>query len=166
MSDKVIGIDLGTSTSAVAIVEGGVAKVIPNERGEKIHSSVVSFLEDGGRIVGNEAKNRLLLDPENTVYSAKRLIGRKFFSSEVKKAQAICSYNIIEGDNQDVRIQIRDKEYTLPEIGAFVLMEMKRIAEVYLGDRVIGQGTGSSKKKAESKAARTALENLENTLQD
>jgi len=136
MGDKVIGIDLGTSTSAVAIVEDGIAKVIPNENGELIHSSVVSFLEDGSRLVGNEAKSRLLLDPENTVYSAKRLIGRKFFSSEVKKAQAICSYNILEGDNQDVRIEIRGKQYTLSEIGAFVLMEMKRIAESAVGEEI------------------------------
>lgn len=136
MGEKVIGIDLGTSTSAVAIVEDGVAKVIPNKNGEKIHSSVVSFLDDGNRIVGNEAKRRLLLDPENTVYSAKRLIGRKYFSSEVKKAQAICSYKIVEGENQDVRIEIRGQRYTLSEIGAFVLMEMKGIAEEYLGQAV------------------------------
>jgi len=136
MADKVIGIDLGTSTSAVAIVEDGVAKVIANEAGENIHSSVVSFLEDGNRIVGNEAKRRLITDPENTVYSAKRLIGRKFFSSEIKKAQAICSFKIVEGDNQDVRIEILGQRYSLGEIGAFIIMEMKRIAEAYLGEEI------------------------------
>jgi len=136
MGEKVIGIDLGTSTTAVAIVENDIAKVLPNEKGEKIHPSVVSFLEDGNRIVGTEAKKRLILDPENTVYSAKRLIGRKFFSSEVKKAQAIASYKIVEGDNQDVRIEIRRHQYTLSEISAFILMEMKRIAEKYLSQEV------------------------------
>ncbi len=136
MAEKVIGIDLGTSTSAVGIVENGEAKVIPNENGDKIHPSVVAFLEDGNRIVGSEAKEKLITDPENTVYSAKRLIGRKYFSSEVKKAKAICSYNIVEGDNQDVRIEIRGKQYTLSELGAFILMEMKRIAEDYLGEEI------------------------------
>lgn len=133
---KVVGIDLGTSTSAVAVVENGVAKVIPNERGEKIIPSVVSFLEDGTRIVGSEAKRRMIIDPENTVYSAKRLIGRKFFSSEVKKAQAVCAYKIVEGENQGVMIEIRGRRYSLPEISSFILMEMKRIAENYLGEKV------------------------------
>lgn len=133
---KVVGIDLGTSTSAVAVVENGVAKVIPNERGEKIIPSVVSFLEDGTRIVGSEAKKRMIIDPENTVYSAKRLIGRKFFSSEVKKAQAVCAYKIVEGENQGVMIEIRGRRYSLPEISSFILMEMKRIAENYLGEKV------------------------------
>lgn len=133
---KVVGIDLGTSTSAVAVVEDGVAKVIPNERGEKIIPSVVSFLEDGTRIVGSEAKRRMIIDPENTVYSAKRLIGRKFFSSEVKKAQAVCAYKIVEGENQGVMIEIRGRRYSLPEISSFILMEMKKIAENYLGEKV------------------------------
>lgn len=133
---KVVGIDLGTSTSAVAIVESGMAKVIPNEHGEKIIPSVVSFMDDGTRIVGSQAKKRLILDPDNTVYSAKRLIGRKFFSSEVKKAQAVCAYKIIEGQNQGVMIEIRGKQYSLAEISSFILMEMKRIAENYLGEKV------------------------------
>ncbi len=136
MAEKVIGIDLGTSTSAVGVVEDGVAKIIANDKGETIHPSVVAFLEDGSRIVGSDAKSKLLVDPENTVYSAKRLIGRKFFSSEVKKAQAICSFKIVEGDNQDVRIEIRGNQYSLSEISSFILMEMKRIAEAYLGEEV------------------------------
>jgi len=136
MMAKVVGIDLGTSTSAVAIVEDGMAKVIPNERGEKIIPSVVSFLEDGTRIVGTLAKRRMIMDPENTVYSAKRLIGRKFFSSEVKKAQAVCAYKIVEGPNQGVVIEIRGKQYSLAEISSFILMEMKRIAEDYLHEKV------------------------------
>ncbi|MGB9600142.1 MAG: Hsp70 family protein, partial [Myxococcota bacterium] len=104
MREPVIGIDLGTSYSCVATVIDGMPTVIPNEWGEKIHASVVSFLENDRVIVGNEAKKRIISNPENTVYSAKRLIGRYFFSEEVKKARALCSYQIVEGPNSSVRI--------------------------------------------------------------
>ncbi len=133
---RVVGIDLGTSTSCVAYVKDGEAVVIPGSDGLTIQASVVSFLEDGSRVVGNEAKRNIIQNAENTVYSAKRLIGRKFFSSEVKKAQAVCSYQIVEGPNQSVRILVRDKQYSCPEISAMVLMEMKSIAEKHLGEEV------------------------------
>jgi len=131
--DIAIGIDLGTSYSCVSIVENGEPVVLPNEWGEVKHASVVSFLEDGTVLVGNSAKRNIITRAETTVYSAKRLIGRYFFSDEVKKAMAVMPYRIVEGDNNSVRIQVRDQLYSLPEISALVLKEMKAIAEQYLG---------------------------------
>ncbi len=131
-----IGIDLGTSYSCVSLIEDGQPVVIPNEWGERTHASVVSFLEDGTVLVGNSAKRNIITNADNTVYSAKRLIGRFFFSDEVKKAQAVMPYKIIEGENNSVRIQIRENVYSLPEISALVLKEMKSIVENYLGHEV------------------------------
>jgi molecular chaperone DnaK len=134
MADEIaIGIDLGTSYSCVSILHNGQPVVIPNEWGETNHASVVSFLEDGTVLVGNAAKKNIITNAESTVYSAKRLIGRYFFSDEVKKAQAVMPYRIVEGDNNSVRIQVRNKSYALPEISALVLKEMRAIAEAYLG---------------------------------
>src|SRR5229473_6507731 len=134
--DTAIGIDLGTSYSCVSLIENGKPVVIPNEWGERTHASVVSFLEDGTVLVGNSAKRNIITNADNTVYSAKRLIGRLYFSDEVKKAQAVMPYRIIEGENNSVRILIRDKKYSLPEISALVLKEMKAIAETFLGKPV------------------------------
>ncbi len=134
--DIAIGIDLGTSYSCVSILENGQPAVIPNEWGERTHASVVSFLEDGTVLVGNSAKRNIITNADNTVYSAKRLIGRFYFSDEVKKAQAVMPYKIIEGDNNSVRLQIRENVYSLPEISALVLKEMKSIVENYLGHEV------------------------------
>jgi len=131
-----IGIDLGTSYSCVSILEDGQPVVIPNEWGERTHASVVSFLEDGTVLVGNSAKRNIITNADNTVYSAKRLIGRFFFSDEVKKAQAVMPYKIVEGENNSVRIQVRDSVYSLPEISALVLKEMKAVVENYLGYEV------------------------------
>ncbi len=131
--DIAIGVDLGTSYSCAAIVENGQPHVIPNEWGELTHASVVSFLEDGTVLVGNNAKKNIITHAESTVYSAKRLIGRFYFSDEVKKAQAVMPYQIVEGDNKSVRIAIRGQTYSLPEISALVLKEIKAIAESYLG---------------------------------
>jgi len=133
---RAVGIDLGTSTSCVACVIDGKPQAIPGPDEKPIQASVVSFLPDGGRVVGNEAKRMMIENAESTIYSAKRLIGRKFFSPEVKKAQAVCSYKIVEGSNQSVRIRIRERDYSVPEISAMVLMEMKKIAENYLGEEV------------------------------
>jgi molecular chaperone DnaK len=137
MSDDIaIGIDLGTSTSCVSVVQDGQPFVIPNEWGETTHASCVSFLEDGSVLVGNAAKRNIITNPECTVYSAKRLIGRYYFSDEVKKAQAVMPYQIVEGDNNAVRIAVRGRDYSLPEISALVLKEMKAIAEGYLGREI------------------------------
>ncbi len=136
MGDIAVGIDLGTSYSCVSVVLDGKPTVIPNEWGELTHASVVSFLEDGSVLVGNSAKKNIITNAENTVYSAKRLIGRFFFSDEVKKAQSVMPYKIVEGQNNSVRIDVRGKNYSLPEISALVLKEMKAIAESYLGQPV------------------------------
>jgi molecular chaperone DnaK len=131
--DIAIGIDLGTSYSCVALVKDGQPTVLPNEWGEHTHASVVSFLADGSVLVGNPAKRNIITNAEHTVYSTKRLIGRYFFSDEVKKAMTVMPYKILEGENNSVRLQVRDKVYSLPEISALVLKEMKAIAETALG---------------------------------
>jgi len=131
-----IGIDLGTSYSCVSIVQGGVPQVIPNEWGDLNHASVVSFLEDGSVSVGNVAKRNIVSDPANTIFSAKRLIGRFFFSEEVIKARQIMPYTIVEGPNNGVRIEARDRLLSVPEISAYVLKEMKAIVESHLGCEV------------------------------
>ncbi|MCA9560456.1 MAG: Hsp70 family protein [Myxococcales bacterium] len=133
MSEIAIGIDLGTSNSVVAVVENGQPKVIPNRWGETVHPSIVNFGENDDVLVGSRAKKKLLLDPENTVYSFKRLMGRYFFSEEVKKARELLPYDLVEGPNREVRVQVRDHAYPLPEISAYMLTEMRRVAEAYLG---------------------------------
>ncbi len=131
-----MGIDLGTSNSCVAIVEDGQPKVIANEWGERTHASVVSFLDDGGVLVGNDAKKHIITNPSNTIYSAKRLIGRFFFSEEVKKAQSMAAYEIVEGANNGVRIKARGKDFAVPEISAMILKEMRAIVEAHVGHTV------------------------------
>src|SRR5688572_5716283 len=111
--DIAIGIDLGTSYSCVGVVQDGQPVVIPNEWGDSTHASCVSFLDDGTVLVGNAAKKNIITNAEATVYSAKRLIGRYYFSDEVKKAQAVMPYRIVEGDNNSVRIAIRDRTFSL-----------------------------------------------------
>jgi molecular chaperone DnaK len=136
MSELAIGIDLGTSNSCVAVLRGGIIEVLPNAYGESTTASVVAIKEDGSVVVGNAAKANIIHDPKHTVYSSKRLIGRFFFSEEVKKARAICSYEISEAENHGVRIKIREELFSLPEIGAMVLRELKQIAELRLGRAV------------------------------
>ena len=128
-----MGIDLGTSNSCVAIVEDGQPKVIANEWGERTHASVVSFLDDGGVLVGNDAKKHIITNPRCTIYSAKRLIGRYYFSEEVRKAQSLAGYEIVEGPNKSVAINIRGKAYSIAEVSAMILKEMRAIAEAHLG---------------------------------
>ena len=134
--EKVIGIDLGTTNSCVAVVENGTAVVIANRGGYKTTPSMVAMTEAGKRLVGHLAKRQAITNAENTVYSAKRLIGRKWNSPQVKQVASTASYNIVEGPHGDVRIMLRDKAHSVPEISAMVLAEMKLIAEEYLGHEV------------------------------
>ena len=134
--EKVIGIDLGTTNSCVAIVENGTPTVIPNRGGYKTTPSMVAVTEAGKRLVGHIAKRQAITNAENTVSAAKRLIGRKWSSPQVKNTVATSSYRIIEGPHHDTRIVLRDKEYGVPEISAMVLQEMKVIAEDHLGHTV------------------------------
>ncbi|MBK6459560.1 MAG: molecular chaperone DnaK [Myxococcales bacterium] len=134
--DKVIGIDLGTTNSCVAIVENGNPVVIPNRGGYKTTPSMVAVTEAGKRLVGHIAKRQAITNAENTVYAAKRLIGRKWTSPQVKNAVATSSYKVVEGPHADVRIVLREKEFSVPEVSAMILQEMKVIAEDYLGEPV------------------------------
>ena len=136
MAEIAVGIDLGTSNSCVAIMRDGEVHVLDNAFGERTSASVVHFHEDGSVEVGNSAKAKVIHAPAQTVSSAKRLIGRYFFSEEVKKAQAIYAYEIVEAPNHGVRIEIRGEEFSLPEISAMVLREMKQIAERHMGEKV------------------------------
>lgn len=134
--ERVIGIDLGTTNSCVAVVENGTPFVIPNKGGYKTTPSMVAITEAGKKLVGYIAKRQAITNAENTVYAAKRLIGRRWDSPQVKKAREIVPYKIVEGPHGDVRIQLRDKIYSIPEISAMVLQEMKFIAEDYLGEEI------------------------------
>src|SRR5450432_3160729 len=134
--ERVIGIDLGTTNSCVAIVENDKPVVIPNRGGYKTTPSMVAGTEAGKRLVGHIAKRQAITNAENTVSAAKRLIGRKWSSPQVKNAVLTSSYRIVEGPHGDVRIQLREKQYSVPEISAMVLQEMKVIAEDYLGHPV------------------------------
>ncbi len=134
--ERVIGIDLGTTNSCVSVMEGDAPVVIPNRGGYKTTPSIVAVTEAGKRLVGHIAKRQAITNAENTVYAAKRLIGRKWNSPQVKNAIMTSSYTIVEGPHGDVRIKLRDKTYSVPEISSMVLQEMKIIAEDYLGETV------------------------------
>jgi molecular chaperone DnaK len=134
--DKVIGIDLGTTNSCVAIVESGTPVVIPNRGGYRTTPSMVAITEAGKRLVGHIAKRQAVTNAENTVYAAKRLIGRKWATPQVKNAVATSPYHIVEGPHGDTRIKLRDKVHSIPEVSAMILQEMKMIAEDYLGHEV------------------------------
>jgi molecular chaperone DnaK len=136
MKGRIVGIDLGTSNSCVAAVVNGEPVVIPDREGWKTQPSVVSFLPDGRTLVGRSAKNRLPIDPMNTIYSAKRLIGRPFYSPEVKVAASRYGYKIAAGGDDTPKIVVRDKELAVEEIQALVLRHMKTIAEQHLGEVV------------------------------
>jgi molecular chaperone DnaK len=136
MAEIAVGIDLGTSNTCVSLMRNGEVEVLDNAFGERTSASVVHFFEDGSVEVGNAAKAKVIHSPAETISSAKRLIGRYYFSEEVKKAQAVYAYEIIEAANHGVRIEIREEEFSLPEISAMVLREMKQIAERHTGETV------------------------------
>lgn len=128
-SEIAVGIDLGTSNSCVAAVRASGPEVLRDSHRHLIHSSVVAFMPDGRVLVGNPAKRHMLSDPANTIYSAKRLMGRFFFSDEVRKAKARAAYSIVEGPNSSVRIAIRNHTLSPQEIGALVLKRMRTVAQ-------------------------------------
>ncbi len=131
---KVIGIDLGTTNSCVAVMEAGEAKVIANPEGMRTTPSVVAFTKTGERLVGQVAKRQAITNPENTVFSIKRFMGRKHH--EVQEEEKIVPFKIVEASNGDVRVKIEDKEYSPPEISAMILQSMRNTAEEYLGEKV------------------------------
>jgi molecular chaperone DnaK len=131
---KTIGIDLGTTNSAMAVIEGGEPAVIPNAEGGRTTPSVVGFANDGQRLVGAPAKRQQVTNPQNTIFSIKRFMGRKF--GEVSEEMKIVPYEVVEGPNGDVRVKAGDKEYAPPEISAMILQKLKADAEAYLGETV------------------------------
>ena len=131
---RVIGIDLGTTNSCMAVVEGGEPTVIPNAEGGRTTPSVVAFTKDGQRLVGAPAKRQQVTNPENTVFSIKRFMGRKY--DEVSEEMKIVPYEVVKGPNDDVRVKAADKEYAPPELSAMILQKLKTDAEAYLGEDV------------------------------
>jgi len=133
---KAIGIDLGTTNSVVAVVQGGEPVVIPNQEGTRTTPSVVAFTEKGERLVGQIAKRQSITNPENTIYSIKRLMGRKYNTPQVDHAKKRLPYKIVEASNGDAHVEIRGKNYSPPEISAMILQKLKQAAEDYLGEPV------------------------------
>jgi hypothetical protein len=143
---RIIGIDLGTTNSVVAIMEGKEAKVIVNEEGDRITPSVVGFDEAGEVLVGQIAKRQAITNPENTIYSAKRFVGRRF--EEVGEESKRVPYKVVRRENGDVGIDVRGKAMTPPEVSSHVLRKLKKAAENYLGE-------STSRRRPRSRTAST-----------
>src|ERR1700753_3655936 len=131
---KTIGIDLGTTNSCMAVLEGGEPTVIPNAEGGRTTPSVVAFTKDGQRLVGARPRRQQVTNPTNTIFSIKRFMGRKF--DEVNEEMTIVPYEVVKGPNDDVRVKAGGKEYAPPEISAMILQKLKQDAEAYLGEPV------------------------------
>src|SRR5579885_959936 len=133
---RVIGIDLGTTNSAVAVMEGGEPTIIPNAEGGRITPSMVAIDESGERLVGQVAKRQAVTNPENTIYSIKRLMGRKFDDPEVQRTMKNVPYKITRASNGDARVVMGGREYSPPEISAMILQKLKADAEAKLGEKI------------------------------
>src|SRR5256885_4127825 len=131
---KVIGIDLGTTNSVVAVVEGGNPTVIANQEGSRLTPSVAGFTKDGEILVGQVAKREAITNPENTVFSIKRFMGRRY--DEVLQEIKLVPYKVVKASNGDARVEVRGKQYSPPEISAMILRKLKEAAEAYLGEKV------------------------------
>src|SRR6266498_2763273 len=131
---KVIGIDLGTTNSVVAVVEGGNPTVIANQEGSRLTPSVAGFTKDGEILVGQVAKRQAITNPENTVFSIKRFMGRRY--DEVLQEIKLVPYKVVKASNGDARVEVRGKQYSPPEISAMILRKLKEAAEAYLGEKV------------------------------
>src|SRR5215469_12549560 len=131
---KIIGIDLGTTNSCVAVMEAGQPTVIPNQEGSRTTPSVVAFTKTGERLVGQVAKRQAVTNPENTVYSIKRFMGRR--QDEVSEEMKLVPFKVVRGENNDARVDITGKKYSPPEISAMILTKLKEAAEAYLGGKV------------------------------
>jgi molecular chaperone DnaK len=131
---KIIGIDLGTTNSVVAVMEGGQPTVIPNQEGSRTTPSIVAFTKTGERLVGQVAKRQAITNPENTIFSIKRFMGRRY--DEVTEEMKMVPYKVVRGENGDARVEIMGKKYSPPEISAMILTKLKEAAEAYLGEKV------------------------------
>ena len=134
VQEKVIGIDLGTTNSVVSVMEGGEVTVIANQEGNRITPSVVAFTDKGDILVGEPAKRQAVTNPKNTIYSIKRFRGRRH--KEVESEEKIVPYQVTGGASDYVKVRVRDKEYTPPEVSAMILRKLKDAAESYLGHKV------------------------------
>jgi molecular chaperone DnaK len=133
---KIIGIDLGTTNSCVAVMEGGQPKVIENAEGDRTTPSIVAFTKDDEVLVGQPAKRQAVTNPSNTLFAVKRLIGRKYSEDVVQKDKDLVPYSIVQAENGDAWVEADGKKMAPPEISARVLMKMKKTAEDYLGEEV------------------------------
>ena len=133
---KIIGIDLGTTNSVAAVMMGGEPIVIPSAEGERLVPSVVAVNKNGERLVGRVARNQAIINPENTIFSIKRFMGRKTDDPEVQRAMSLVPYKINSASNGDVRVSLGNKDYTAPEVSAMILGKLKRDAEAYLGEQI------------------------------
>ena len=131
---KILGIDLGTTNSCMAVMDGTTFKIIPNAEGANTTPSVVAFTKTGERLVGQTAKRQAVTNPKNTIFSVKRFMGRKY--SEVKDELSRVPYEVVEGKNGDAYIKAGDKSYSPPEISAMILQKLKTDAEAYLGEKI------------------------------
>src|SRR3977135_4239365 len=134
MANRVIGIDLGTTNSVVAVMEGGQPTVIVNQEGARTTPSVVAVAKDGERLAGQVAKRQAVTNPENTIFSIKRFMGRKY--DEVTSEASRVPYKVVRAPNGDAWIEVRGKQYSPPEISALILRKLKEAAEAYLGEKV------------------------------
>jgi molecular chaperone DnaK len=133
---KIIGIDLGTTNSCVAIMDGKTPRVIENAEGARTTPSVVAFLDDGDRLVGQPAKRQAVTNPSNTLFAIKRLIGRNFDDPVVAKDKGMVPYDIVKGPGGDAWVRAHDKDYSPQQVSAFILGKMKEAAEAHLGEKV------------------------------
>ncbi|HEY3695762.1 Hsp70 family protein, partial [Phenylobacterium sp.] len=133
---KIIGIDLGTTNSCVAIMDGKLPKVIENAEGARTTPSVVAFMDDGERIVGQPAKRQAVTNPSNTLFAIKRLIGRQYADPVVEKDKHMVPYEIVKGPNGDAWVRAHDKDYSPQQVSAFILQKIKEDAERFLGEKV------------------------------
>ncbi|MEM7237457.1 MAG: Hsp70 family protein, partial [Pseudomonadota bacterium] len=133
---KVIGIDLGTTNSCVAIMDGATPKVVENAEGARTTPSMVAFTEDGERLVGQPAKRQAVTNPENTLFAVKRLIGRPYNDKMVEKDKGMVPFEIVEGKNGDAWVKARGEKYSPSQVSAYILQKMKETAESYLGEAV------------------------------
>ena len=133
--EKIIGIDLGTTNSVVAVMEGGQPVVIPNQEGGRTTPSVVGFAKSGERLVGQVAKRQAVTNPENTIYSIKRFMGRRF--DEVSEETKLVPYKVVRGENGDARVEAVGAKYAPPEVSAMILGKLKEAAEAYLGEKLV-----------------------------
>src|SRR5215213_8424447 len=133
---KIIGIDLGTTNSCVAVMEGKESRIIENAEGARTTPSMVAFSKDGERLVGQPAKRQAVTNPDNTLYAIKRLIGRRFDDAEVQKMKKNSPFKIVKGDNGDAWVEVNGEKMSPSQISAMVLQKMKETAEAFLGEKV------------------------------